>query len=83
MDEISREPLLIVMLGVYSDEDARYRREPVVLMGTCYGLRHVPELIVDLREAMNARIGVRPAMDYFWSGRTEAARTDEAAADWA
>lgn len=67
MTTLAQTQFCTIILGVYGDND----REPSILMGTCWGIQHVPELARHLRAAMDARLGVRDRMDYFWDGRSE------------
>ena len=64
------------MLGVYSDRDYDFRRDPTILVGTCEGIAHVPGLIKDLQATMEARVGVRDPQEYFWSGSMSVAVRD-------
>lgn len=59
-----------VMLGVYSDQDHDFGRDPTVLVGVCEGVAHVPGLISEMKACMDARAGVRDRMEYFWSAST-------------
>lgn len=56
------------MLGVFSDDMAARGEEPAVLMGSVLGMQHVEGLVKDLKAAMDAKVGVHPVDDYFWSG---------------
>jgi hypothetical protein len=53
-----------VVLGCYGDDD----KEPVILMGTCEGIQHLPDLVETMQAAIVARVGPRPTHDFFWDG---------------